>query len=467
MSCLTSQIVALRPSILKANEDAQSKFASLCIVCLGCWFTIAGTGYVIAGTIHETFDYEGHARNYRLHVPSSYSNDTSWPLVLSLHGRGSDPDRTAELSKMDDVSEREGFLVAYPSAVDRSWTNESHSNIGYLDALLDKVSSEFSVDASRVYATGASQGAIWTYVLGVTRPERIAAIAPHSGTRLTLSDGSIYPAPVPRVPDRPVPLFHLHGTADFSIPYEGGGSPSFFSVEDVLSTWAANNQCDMTPRTLDRPDNNPNDSLSVSIVGFDNCATYVGESGTERNAEVTHYRINGGGHNFAENSAEEIWQFFSRHELPTTANDVELGDFNRDGMLNAPDIDLLSAAVGQGDLSFDLTSDGVVDESDRVYWVTQLKGTFFGDANLDGAVNASDLNEIGVHWRATGDFGWARGDFDASGTIDAADLNALGAHWNNGLSDGRGLSVAVPEPSTIASILVGLIGVLGHCRRCG
>ena len=48
-----------------------------------------------------------------------------------------------------------------------------------------------------------------------------------------------------------------------------------------------------------------------------------------------------------------------------------LGDFDGDELLTAQDIDLLSAAVREvsANPSFDLTSDGVVDEADRVEWV--------------------------------------------------------------------------------------------------
>ncbi len=51
-----------------------------------------------------------------------------------------------------------------------------------------------------------------------------------------------------------------------------------------------------------------------------------------------------------------------------------------------------------------------------------------GDANLDGRVDALDLNIIGLNWRAQVE-SWREGDFNADGRVDANDLNALAINW--------------------------------------
>ena len=63
------------------------------------------------------------------------------------------------------------------------------------------------------------------------------------------------------------------------------------------------------------------------------------------------------------------------------------GDFNINGVLDAPDMDLLSAeaSAGRNDPAYDLNSDNLVNELDRVFWINDLKKSYFGDANLDGS----------------------------------------------------------------------------------
>jgi hypothetical protein len=60
-------------------------------------------------------------------------------------------------------------------------------------------------------------------------------------------------------------------------------------------------------------------------------------------------------------------------------------------------------------------------------------GTVPGDANLDGRVDASDLNQVGLFWQQSGShIGWGQGNFNCDNRVDALDLNELGIHWQFG-----------------------------------
>ena len=51
-------------------------------------------------------------RKYRLYLPSTYSNDQAMPLVLNLHGLTSDPGQQQLYTRMNEVAEKNKFIVA-------------------------------------------------------------------------------------------------------------------------------------------------------------------------------------------------------------------------------------------------------------------------------------------------------------------------------------------------------------------
>ena len=137
-----------------------------------------------------------------------------------------------------------------------------------------------------------------------------------------------------------------------------------------------------------------------------------------------------------------------------SSSDTRLGDFNGNGELDVLDLDLISAEIGanSADIRFDLDGNGEISEADRIAWVTDVKSTFFGDANLDGKVDRSDLNALGANWLSTTATSWSEGDFDGDGVVASSDLNYIGANWQSG----NAAAATVPEP-TQGLVLVGLL----------
>ena len=84
-----------------------------------------------------------------------------------------------------------------------------------------------------------------------------------------------------------------------------------------------------------------------------------------------------------------------------------------------------------------------------------------GDANLDGQVNATDLNALALNWRSTF-AAWSHGDFNGDSKVDALDLNTLALNWQHGVA--AATAPAVPEPSSITLLLLGLCALV---RRAG
>ncbi len=136
------------------------------------------------------------------------------------------------------------------------------------------------------------------------------------------------------------------------------------------------------------------------------------------------------------------------------------GDVDIDGAVAASDIDTLFANLGSTDPLYDLDEDGDADNADVDRLVQTYLGTYYGDANLDGRVDATDLNRIGINWQSN-DSNWENGDFTGDRNVNAADLNVLGINWQNGIP---AATAPVPEPTSSALLLLGFVGFASYHR---
>ncbi|MEM8678782.1 MAG: dockerin type I repeat-containing protein [Planctomycetota bacterium] len=125
------------------------------------------------------------------------------------------------------------------------------------------------------------------------------------------------------------------------------------------------------------------------------------------------------------------------------------GDFNQDQQFDCQDVDALVAEIASpnGDLRFDLSGDGQLDQHDLSLWLIEAGAANLpraqaypvGDANLDGTVDGQDF----VIWNDN-KFGasaaWCAGDLNADGFVDGLDF----VLWNG--NKFTSVFQAVPEP---------------------
>ncbi len=146
-------------------------------------------------------------------------------------------------------------------------------------------------------------------------------------------------------------------------------------------------------------------------------------------------------------------------------------DFDGNGRVDVADVDALVGAIvsGSDDASFDLNGDSVVNDSDLSKWLSDaatangLQNAYFsGDANLDGTVDAGDLNAVGLNWQESVE-GWSLGDFTADGLVDASDLNDVGLNWQKTAS--AAATAAVPEPGSLETLLLAWLAIHPLFRR--
>ena len=153
----------------------------------------------------------------------------------------------------------------------------------------------------------------------------------------------------------------------------------------------------------------------------------------------------------------------------TPISDV-LGDFNGNELLDAADIDLLSEEVraGKNTASFDLNADALVNDIDRQVWVHDLKQTYFGDSDLNGLFDSTDLVQV----LAFGEYEdevpmnstWVTGDWDGDGDFTSSNLVLA-------LADGgydaitRQATHSVPEPLGSVPMFLAFATLLAATRR--
>jgi len=128
---------------------------------------------------------------YGLYIPPDYDARKSYPLVISLHGAGSN--HRLNLKRVFGKSNVDGETDVEASRYFPEWAPRDYivaspyarGTMGYqgvaekdvLDVLAD-VERRFSIDTNRVYLTGLSMGGGGTFWIGLTRPDIWAAIAP-------------------------------------------------------------------------------------------------------------------------------------------------------------------------------------------------------------------------------------------------------------------------------------------------
>ncbi len=278
----------------------------------------------------DSFNFDGVMRQYLLYVPPSYDGSQAVPLVLALHGLGDDMNNFAGV-RFEDVADTANFIFAIPQAlVDNQLTgstawnsgagafgitlNPSVNDVGFLNALMDTVSSRYNVDQTRLYSTGFSMGGFMTNRLGCELNNRIAAIASVSGT---IGNGiSCHPA-------RVVPACHFHGTADQTVAYSGNTYGN--DAEALVSYWRGHDQCD-TAAIIDSIAHTTSNSLRVIHYTYPNGAY---------GSDVEFYKVIGGQHQWLGpsgydiNYALEIWNFFRRYKWEPQAPNA-IADINAD-----------------------------------------------------------------------------------------------------------------------------------------
>ncbi|MDE1188066.1 MAG: hypothetical protein PW844_16500 [Pantoea sp.] len=259
------------------------------------------SGAALAADGSQEVQVGGQARTFALHVPDGPPPAGGFPVILAFHGGGMRGAGMERMTGFNAVADQDRFIVIYPDGIGKHWNDgrttikNPQDDVSFVAALLDQVQRNYAVNRRQIFATGISNGALFTERLGCDLSSRIAAIAPVAGSL----PADLAPACRPA---KPVAVMQINGMADPIMPYSGGWVEDFggrgeggqvISVAETAAFWARHNGCAGESTSVRLPVVVMSDPTRIVRTDYLSCPP-VGK--------VTVLSVRGGGHVWPGNS---------------------------------------------------------------------------------------------------------------------------------------------------------------------
>ena len=271
-----------------------------------------------ASTSYCTINSDNLEREFFVVFPESFSLEKTYPLIISLHGGDDYADANMEYTGFKEINDQNDLVLIFPQGTvaqdkgDTGWfaggdcSELEVCDISFIEKLIDFSIEELAIDSDRIYVSGFSNGAFMAYTTACFLSNKVAAVAPVSGS-LSPEDYESC------APERPLPIIHLHGLDDSAIPVQG--SDYVTPLQLVSNYWSSFNLCSESI-IIDGDDSNGDGYSWYSEIST-NCQegvslnfTYLENFG---HSWPTSESNKGGGADIE--GASFIWEFLSLYDL--------------------------------------------------------------------------------------------------------------------------------------------------------
>jgi polyhydroxybutyrate depolymerase len=277
----------------------------------------------------EKITVDTKSREYIIYLPTGYNTAASLPLVFCLHGGSGTDSSFIKLANFNTIAEKEKFVVVYPQGIDNNWNDgrPTSSNtagiddVNFFKTMIQNFSTQYKIDAKRIYATGISNGGFMSSRLGAELGDKIAAFASDAAS---VEKNTVYSN---ISSTNPVSAMYIQGTADPLIPFLGGvmtagSGGTIASHAEVVAKWVTVNNCSAAV-VSNIPD----------IANDGTTAVRRDYNGGTKGTAVVSIIIQNGGHTWPQgfqyiseliigktcqdfNGIETVWEFFKAHPKP-------------------------------------------------------------------------------------------------------------------------------------------------------
>ncbi len=272
-----------------------------------CTYTIISclliSSFAHSQNINKTILIDGLLRNYIVHLPPAFDAVKKLPLIVALHGGGGTAKATVDFYDLEPLADKNTFIVVYPDAVNKAWNipgmasrvkrlNINVDDVKFISVLLDTMIAHYKANDKKVFCTGISRGAMFSYYLADALNARITAIAPVCGG-ISATMATTYSF------KKPIPVLMINGTADPLVNYNGGfgrmnnrndgnDDADLLPTETLLKKIVSLNACNAKPAITQLPDADVSDECTETESIY-NC----------NNVKVDFIKIENGGHTWA------------------------------------------------------------------------------------------------------------------------------------------------------------------------
>lgn len=242
----------------------------------------------------------GNDRAAQVQIPSDYTTEMRYPLIIVLHGLGGDGYAISKYFELDARVDSKQYILVVPDGTKGAnglnfWNATSAccaasqeafevDDVAYIRSLIAEAAATYSIDTRRIGLIGHSNGGFMALRMACEASDLVTSVVSLAGSTFA-DDASCAPA------THPVSVLALHGDADTRIPYAGGqtGTIIYPGAKETIKRFAAHAGCDSS-----KPVTAPNLDVVANIAGAE--TTVLEYSGCPAGVDVALWTIVGAGH---------------------------------------------------------------------------------------------------------------------------------------------------------------------------